>query len=134
MIRETRFLISRKPFAVNLDTLHTETHTRDNGTHYYFGRIDAVWYRRKKGLTYACIGTLWDYQDEHPQNGRAFLAAHDDGRHGGDCDGRWDGSRYWGAQEPEVMAAHMEILKPMLADVPTIPDGFDGWWTFQPAR
>ena len=26
------------------------------------------------------------------------------------------------------------ILRPMLADYPTIPDGYDGWYTFQPRR
>lgn len=134
MHREDRFLISRKPFAVDLDSLRTKAHTRDNGTHYYAGRIDAVWYRRRKGTTYACIGTLWDLQDKPPVTGREFLEAHDDGRYGGDCEGRWDGARYWGAQEPDVMERHMAVLRPMVDDVPTIPDGFDGWWTFQPAK
>ncbi|WP_435111617.1 hypothetical protein [Nocardiopsis synnemataformans] len=134
MIREDRFLISRKPFAVDLNSLRVDTRTRSDGSHYYAGRIDAVWYRRRQGVTYACIGTLWNSREEPPATGRAFLEDHTDGRYGGDCDGRWDGSRYWGVQEPDVVAEHLEILRPMVANVPSMPHGFDGWWTFQPAR
>jgi hypothetical protein len=133
--REDRFLISRKPYAVDLDSLTiAHTYERWDGNLVYRAHVSAVWYRRRKGLTYACIGTLWDHQDAEPTDAHTFLSAHDDGRYGGACEGRWDGTRYWGAQEPDVMAAHMEILRPMLDSYPVIPTGFDGWWTFQPPR
>ena len=139
MIRETRFLISRKPYAVDLGSLRIQEHTRPRqhgGGCYYSGRIDAVWFRRRKGVTVACIGILWDSQDTRPADGHAFLLGHDDGRYGGDCLGRWDGSGYWGSENPDVMAEHLALLRPMLADYeqdpknPALPAGFDGWWRF----
>lgn len=135
MNREDRFLISRKPYAVDLVSLRGARTDTPRGRHpYYFdGRISAVWFRRKQGVTVACIGALWDLQHPEPTDGVEFLRQHDDGRYGGDCEGRWDGERYWGAQEPEVMAQHLAILRPMLANYPAIPPGYDGWWTFRPA-
>ncbi|WP_280320112.1 hypothetical protein [Nocardia wallacei] len=94
-------------------------------------RLGAVWYRRRRGVTVACIGELWDSQRPGPRDAIEFLERHTDGRYGGDCLGRWDGERYWGAQEPEVMAEHLAILRPMVDSYPTIPAGYDGWWTFQ---
>jgi hypothetical protein len=81
-------------------------------------------------VTVACIGTLWDRQPERPADAVEFLECHDDGRHGGDCEGRWDGERYWGAQEPGVIERHLDLLRPMLANYPNIPAGYDGWWRF----
>jgi hypothetical protein len=134
VIRDDRFLISRKAFAIDLATVTGDQHPR--GDRFAFsGHADAVWYRRKDGITRACIGTLglWDHylprllnlDDPHD-----ILTADLDGRYGGDCHGRWDGERYWGAQEPEVMEQHLAVLRPMLANCPTIPAGYDGWWRF----
>lgn len=137
MRREPEFTLSHRPYAVDLGSLRLKTHTRDNGTHYYSGRITAVWFRRRRPAgggpltTVACIGELWDYQDADPADGRAFLDAHTDGRYGGDCTGRWDGERYWGEQEPDRITADLNLLRPMLGNYPEIPDGFDGWWTFR---
>lgn len=132
MIREDRFLISRKPYAVDLTSLRgSRTDTPQGCNPYYFdGRIGAVWFRRRKGVTVACVGTLWDLQHPEPADAKQFLEQHDDGRYGGDCEGRWDGERYWGAQEPEIIDAHLSLLRPMLASYPAIPEGYDGWWTF----
>ncbi len=122
MIREPRFLISHKPYAVDLTSLRTDDHDT--------APINAVWYRRRRGATVACIGRQWDIQTPAPQDAAEFLARHTDGRHGGTCEGRWDGTGYWGAQEPDVIAADLEILRPMLANYPAIPAGYDGWWRF----
>jgi hypothetical protein len=138
MRRETRFLISRKQFAIDLTTVTGTQHER--GDQYSFrGTCNAVWYRRKDGVTRACLGSLMlfshyltepiDVNDPH-----AILSADLDGRYGGDTHGRWDGERYWGAQEPSVMEEHLAILRPMLTDYPSLPASHDGWWTFQEAR
>ncbi|MGW2739087.1 hypothetical protein ACWC4D_33420 [Streptomyces sp. NPDC001288] len=125
MRRENRFLISRKPYAVDIQGLRTS----GNNTAY----LDAVWFRRRRGVTVACVGHLWDIQNPLPKDAAEFLARHDDGRYGGTCEGRWDGERYWGAQAPELIGAHLSLLRPMLANFPAIPPGYDGWWTFQGA-
>jgi hypothetical protein len=123
--RSDKFLISKRPYAVDLSSLRTT-----NRASYYDCRITAVWFRRRRGDTVACIGTLWDFQDELPATGIEMLERHDDGRYGGNCAGRWDGTGYWGAEELDKQAAHLEILKPMLEHYPATPEGFDGWWTF----
>lgn len=122
MIREERMLISKRPYAVNLLTLFTN----DRGG----AEMDAVWFRRRSGVTVACVGILWDYQSPSPTTAYEFLRRHDDGRYGGDCRGRWDGERYWGAQEPEVIQEHLDLLRPMLEAYPGVPNGYDGWWRF----
>lgn len=136
MIREDKFLISRKPFAVDLSTLRgSRTDTPQGRNPYYFsGRIGAVWFRRRKGVTVACIGELWDLQHPEPATARQFLEQHEDGRYGGDTHGRWDGDSYWGNVTLAEQNRHLAILQPMLANYPAIPDGYDGWWTFQPAK
>lgn len=136
MIRETKFLISHKPYAVDLNSLHGSRMDTPNGRNPYFydGRINAVWFRRRSGVTVACIGTLWDLQHPEPATARQFLEQHDDGRHGGDCHGRWDGDSYWGNVTLAEQERHLAILRPMLANYPAIPPGYDGWWTFQTPR
>ncbi|WP_127453052.1 hypothetical protein [Streptomyces sp. B29(2018)] len=132
MRRTDRFLISRKLFAVDLDSLRGErTDTPQGRNPYYFaGRINAVWFRRRPGTTVACIGDLWDLQHPQPANAHQFLEQHRDGRYGGDCHGRWDGDSYWGNVTLEEQKRHLAILQPMLANYPAIPEGYDGWWTF----
>ena len=122
MIREDRMLISRRPYAVNVLTLHVS----DSGK----STMEAAWFRRRRGVTVACIGLLWNHQSPTPRSAAEFLSRHTDGRYGGDCLGRWDGERYWGAQEPAEIERHLELLRPMLANYPEVPDGFDGWWRF----
>lgn len=134
MIREDRFLISHKAFAIDLTTITGDQHPR--GDLYAFsGQANAVWYRRKDGVTRACIGTLGLWSHYLPRllnldDPHDILTADLDGRYGGDCEGRWDGERYWGAQEPDMMEQHLDLLRPMLANYPTIPAGHDGWWRF----
>lgn len=136
MIREPGFLISRKPYAVDLTSLTGSRRDTPNGRnpYSYDGRIGAVWFRRRKGVTVACIGTLWDLQYPEPADARGFLERHDDGRYGGDCEGRWDGVSYWGNVTLAEQERHLAILRPMLANFPAVPEGFDGWWTFAAPR
>lgn len=136
MIREETFLISRKPFAVDLASLRgrQEETPRGRNPYYFAGRVDAVWFRRRRGITVACIGTLWDFQYPEPPDARTFLERHEDGRHGGDCEGRWDGESYWGNGSLAEQERHLAVLRPMLDNYPAVPEGYDGWWTFRPAR
>jgi hypothetical protein len=134
MIREDKFLISRKPFAIDLSTVTLTSKERD-GRYWLTGSCRAVWYRRKDGVTRACIGSLglwaqWRTEAPDLSSPQAMLGNDLDSRYGGDCQGRWDGTGYWGAEAPEAQEQHLAILRPMLANYPTIPDGFDGWWRF----
>jgi hypothetical protein len=134
VIRDDRFLISRKPYAVDLGTVTGSQHPRE-GRFAFSGTASAVWFRRKDGVTRACLGTLklWSHHLPGPldlDDPVAVLSADLDGRYGGDCEGRWDGERYWGAQEPFVQSLHLALLGPMLADFPKVPEGYDGWWRF----
>jgi hypothetical protein len=142
MIREDKFLISRKPYAVNLASLREVDRDPDKAWGWY--SADAVWFRRRttgygsdrQTVTVACIGTLRTIIDDPaPTSAEEFLRRYDDGRYGGDCEGRWDGESYWGNRVTLAeQERHLKILRPMLASYPAIPAGFDGWWTFQPAR
>jgi hypothetical protein len=130
MIRESRFLISRSPYAVNLTTLNGALDTTGL-TPVYRGTIDAVWFRRRKGTVIACIGQLWDYQQAEPADAHEFLARLTDGRTGGRCHARWNGRSYWGDdQHYQNRDTHLAILQPMLANYAQAPAGYDGWWTF----
>lgn len=138
MIRETKFLISRKPYAIDLSTVTLKATERD-GIYWLSGSCRAVWYRRKAGVTRACMGELrlwaqWLREKPDLSSPEAMLGNELDSGAGGDPDGRWDGERYWGSQKPFEQSLHLAVLEPMLANYPAIPDGYDGWWTFQPAR
>lgn len=134
MIRDDRFLISRKAFAIDLSNLTGSQHPR--GDRYaYSGSVHAVWFRRKDGVTRACLGSLglWSHYLREPidlTDPLNVLKADLDGRYGGDCHGRWDGEGYWGAEKPFERDLHLTLLEPMLANYPAIPDGYDGWWRF----
>ena len=135
MIREDRFLISRKPFAIDLATVTGSQHERGDRIA-FSGTANALWFRRQSGVTRACLGSLKLWSHYLPRrldldDPRDVLSADLDGRYGGDCEGRWDGERYWGAQEPDVQEQHLAILRLMLAKYPALPPGYDGWWTFQ---
>jgi hypothetical protein len=93
--------------------------------------IAAVWFRRKDRTTAACVGYLWDYLRPSPTDVAEFLRRTTDGRFGGTCEGRWDGTRYWGAQELTIIESHLQLLRPMLASYPEIPEGFDGWYVYE---
>ena len=138
MIREDRFLISRKPFAVDLDSL-TGSQGERGDLIWFSGAIDALWFRRQNGVTRACLGSLKLFSHYLPErldilDPHDVLSADLDGRYGGDCHGRWDGTGYWGAEDLDTQAQHLAILRPMLANYPALPPSHDGWWTFQTGR
>ena len=132
MRREDRFVLSHRPYAVDLTTIRVDDFSSDPF-------INAVWYRRRRGVTVACVGYLHLWTPGHrlewsTDDPVTAVEAADDGRYGGTCTGRWDGHGYWGAENPEEAAADLEVLRPMLDEFPIIPAGFDGWWTWQEAR
>ena len=128
--REDRFLISHNPYAVDLASLTGTLNPTATG-HVYTGTINAVWFRRRKGTAIACIGHLWDFQEAQPADAAEFLARLTDGRSGGRCHGRWNGTSYWAEDGHwEEREAHLAILRPMLANRPQAPANYDGWWTF----
>ena len=123
MIREDQFVLSRRPYAVRLDSLRTDAHS--------VARLDAVWFRRRNGVTYACAGTLWDLQRPAPREAAEFLIRHDDGRYGGTPQARWDGHTLWAPEKSEEQrAAYLAVLRPMLDRYPACPRGWSGWWRF----
>lgn len=134
MIRDGQFVLSRKQFAIDLSTVTGKL--RNDGDRWTFsGQCSAVWYRRKDRVTRACIGTvgLWNHYLPGPldlTDPVAVLSARLDGRYGGDCHGRWDGTGYWGAEDLDVQAEHLAVLRPMLDVYPTCPASYDGWWRF----
>lgn len=135
MKREEKFLISRKPFAIDLTTVELESTERE-GVYWLSGKCEAVWYRRKNGTTYACLGGLhlwaqWRREAPDLSSPEAMLGNDLDSRYGGDPVGRWDGDRYWGSQKPFEQALHLMVLEPMIENYPVIPEGYDGWWTFR---
>lgn len=135
MICEEKFLISRKSFAIDLATVTAEQRERGNRWS-LSGRANALWYRRRRGVTVACTGTLmlWSHYLTEPvdlNDPRSILSAELDGRYGGDCAGRWDGTSYWGHKVTLAeQEQHLAILHPMLAVYPAVPPGYDGWWRF----
>lgn len=122
MQRDGDFKISRKPYAIGLDSLKIGDHG--------YATMEAAWFRRRNSITVACLGQLWDI---HPdaRNAADFLEVIDTGRYGGTALSRWDGHGYWGHEDPEQMVRDLEILRPMLSGFPAVPDGYDGWWSFR---
>jgi hypothetical protein len=134
LIQSDRFLISHKAYAIDLSTVTGGQHERCDRI-VFSGTARAVWFRRQRGVIRACLGSLmlfshYLYTPLDLTDPRAVLSADLDGRYGGDCDGRWDGERYWGAQEPDTIEQHLAVLRPMLAEYPAVPADYDGWWRF----
>ncbi len=129
MKREDQFLISRKPYAINLASFRCSERNSEKPWAWY--TVDAVWFRGRKTEPVACIGDLHTIIDDPaPADAAEFLERYTDGRYGGDCHGRWDGASYWGNVTLEQQQQHLAILRPMLANYPALPPGYDGWWTF----
>jgi hypothetical protein len=118
-----KFAVSRPLYAVDLESYRLS----EQGGSY----INAVWFRRRKGVTAACAGQLWNYIRPRPQTAAEFLAEHTDNRYGGDCMARWDGSNCWSTVDEAQRAEFLRVLKPMLEAYPAVPEGFDGWWGFE---
>ena len=142
MIREQKHLISHAPYAVDLDSLKVRMRyaqkrvggdwVEDPTRPFYNCLVRAAWFRRKSGILSAHLGTLGTSQTLPPANGIAVLSGFTDGRYGGHCKARWDGDNLWAPESTwDEMKEYEEFLRPMLANYPEVPSGFDGWWTFK---
>jgi hypothetical protein len=131
VIKEDKFLISRRPYAVKLGTYRVESWGDGLGGPWYDGRIEAVWYRRRAGVTVACAGHLSHGMGRDGTTDPVrFLEGYEDGRYGGTCMARWDGERLWTDPSLPYVNPYLDLLRPMLDGFPEIPAGYDGWWTF----
>ena len=129
MLKTADFKISKPMYAVNLDAFSV------GGPQAPFpewGVVAAVWFRRKNRVTAACGGFLKApaHRVTAPAGAQDFLTRYTDGRYGGDCIARWDGSTLWSLEDEDTRAEYKRLLVPMLAAYPGIPKGFDGWWWF----
>lgn len=145
MIREEKFLISRAPYAVDLDSLSVVMNygakhvaggwVEDRTKQFYRCTISAAWFRRKSGVLSAHVGTLHGVRTTEPAGCIEVLSRFTDGRYGGDCKARWDGDSLWAPESTwEQMREYEAFLRPMLENFPEAPAGFDGWWTFKDGR
>ena len=126
MIREAAMLVRDKPFAVDRDSF--EVGPED---HPGYCQMAAVWFRRRHGRVTANAGWLRDYQRPEPAGVTEFLMRYADGRHGGSCAARWDGSTLWCLAGEAERARYLAVLRPMLEGYPALPPGYDGWWRFE---
>lgn len=127
MIRDEDFRLSRNPFALDLGSF---TVSGEDDHPSAWCQVSAVWFRSRKGIVRACTGTIRGLLRPPPADVSDFLERYIHDPWGGSCAGRWDGVRYWGAQEPAVIEGHLAVLRPMLDGYPAVPDGYDGWWRF----
>jgi hypothetical protein len=126
VIRREKFTHSRAPYAVALDTFKVrEAGTRPDGSTFYSVRVSAFWFRGRVSKPTANLGHLWDVGDFPTVE--ALLAGWD-GRYGGACEARWDGTSLWGPDRPEDIARVLAALRPALEAYPAVPDGYDAWW------
>ena len=130
MLKTADFKISRPMYAVNLDAFSV------GGPQAPFpewGVVAAVWFRRKSRVTAACGGFLKApvHRTGAPADVQDFLARYTDGRYGGDCIARWDGSTLWCLEDEDTRAEYKRLLVPMLAAYPAAPSGWDAWWHFR---
>lgn len=131
MYRIDKFVLSHRPYAVDLSSFHIDEIRTGWKGEYACASVNAVWFRRKNGVNQAVAGELWDAQDTIPQDAVQFLEQHEDGRYGGRPFARWDGASFWCAgQDPEENDRYLELLRLMLAGFPAAPEPFDGWWVF----
>lgn len=155
MILLDRYVHSRRPYAVDLRSLAIDHRPStpwvdQNGDmqismEYWRVSINAIWFRGKVAAPEACFGTLEWSTGFDPMFGhvcvedaaRIAVAVHDDGRYGGDCIAklRSDGT-LWMKDTIRVQdaLAYEQLLAPVLAGFPMVPDGYDGWWTFVDKR
>lgn len=131
MHREDKFVLSHRPYAVDLSSFRIDEIRTGWKGEYACATVNAVWFRRKSGVNQAVVGELSDSQWTIPKDAVQFLEQYEDGRYGGSPFARWDGTSFWCAgQDPEKNDRYLELLRPMLESFPAAPGGYSGWWVF----
>lgn len=134
MIRADHLVVSRPMYAFDPSTCEARAY----GGVLVGVVVRAAWFRRKKGLLVATVGTYHPMvlrRDQWPTDGtyEAWIAAADDNRYGGSHIASWDGEALLNSDQPVtqgVAAVRVRFLDAMLRGFPEPPAGFDGWWTF----
>lgn len=133
MRHSDKFIFSHHPYAIDYSSLRWEGE---------WGHIGAIWFRRRHGVSSVHIGGLRNLTHLRTTDPVSFLEEFVGREHSGYCTARWDGETYLGPKKPEVMAANLEILRPLLdgflsrkyEQAPWIPENYTGWWTFRQSR
>jgi predicted protein tyrosine phosphatase len=127
MFKTADFKVYRPMFAVNPYAVSVGDRNRSDVTHTCV--VAAVWFRRKHDVTYASAGYLHrSVEGTAPADAQDFLSRPALYPHRADCVARWDGRTLWCLQDEETRARYLDLLRPMLAAVGTVPDGWSGWW------
>lgn len=131
MIRAPKLVPSRPMYAFNPATWRKAS---------YGGfEVDAVWFKRKRGVIVATMGTyhpfVCGHGAEEPDSGEylPWIEAANDNRYGGSWLAKWDGTGllcYDPPVSPDVAAERIKFLTAVLAGFPDPPADLDGWWTF----
>ena len=144
MIRAARLAVSRPMYAFAPETFAPRPWSTDgpsaDGLYRGARGVNAVWFKRKSGVLTATLGTYGLFllprgPGATSDTYEAWVDAHTDNRYGAAHVASWDGTRLIGGGVPAVDAERVAFLQGMLDGFPSVPVGFDGWWTFErPAR
>jgi len=139
VIRAPKLVVSRPMYAFDPEPIKLPTERYPHGPWKSSAVFRAAWFRRKKGVLVASMGTyhpmVRNRADEPAESTyTAWVLAADDNRYGGYHEASWDGEALLGTGErvtPEVAAQQVEFLAAMLAGYPEPPKEYDGWWAFE---
>lgn len=123
---------SARVYAVCLGQMRTEIFKRDNGSEYGYYNLPAVWYKKKGSNIHAGYGEIWSYLNEARLSAEEFVTCNDKNDiPNATMLARYDGKNFWGIENLERQKEIIELLKPMLIKIPTIPDGYKGWFSLK---
>lgn len=134
MIKMNEFKPSRRQYAIHPSTLTCKDVSFDHeGVNVAMWNVElrACWFRLKSGVISACLGYLWDIQQQKPESVETFLTNLTDGRFGGRCHSRWDGVNFWTIENKPEADEDFRALEDMLAKYGEIPEGWEGWYVFK---
>jgi len=138
VIREDKFVLSKRQYAVDISTLKEgrKPFVNGRGETWYCYSVRAVWFRPRPHLQIAaCAGFLVNSTLGPCDSVEDFLARYRDGRYGGDCRARLVRGKYWDCdQDPALGAGRYTLLCGMLDNYPIVPDGYNAWWRFETTK
>jgi hypothetical protein len=148
VIREERFVLSKRQYAIDLGSLDVEEREGVRGSYWRFS-FRAAWFRKQAGVLHACMGTLRGTQfnsaDQYKDDPAvAMLLGYRDGRYGGECHARLSAEwLFWSEpQRFQAMMGQHEFLRRMLQGYPKSPsdwvgddlEPYDAWWRFETTK